>query len=264
MLKNADGHRRACQRARRSRRGWHALTALGPFILAACGGDDGPPPTTPILPGTISVTTVTTGFMQDDGYELLVDGSTAGAIGANDAMTVGDLDPATYAVDLGDVADNCAVEGASSVAVESEATADVTLEVACSLGSATSYTIRHGRERPDLDTGEITECPFSICSTNEAWDFYVYYSSSSTPKTIIRQNQTAALEIAHVAGRTLDDLTPADVAGAVFTTDYVTDPFDAGRVILIRTDLGDVYALGNPVEDTGAQTLTFDAILIGQ
>jgi hypothetical protein len=44
----------------------------------------------------------------------------------------------------------------------------------------------------------------------------------------------------------------------------VADPFDSGRVILIRTDTGQVYALGNPVEDAQALTLTFDAALIVQ
>jgi hypothetical protein len=33
-------------------------------------------------------------------------------------------------------------------------------------------------------------------------------------------------------------------------------------VILVRTDLGSVYALGDPVEDESAQTLTFNAALV--
>ena len=41
---------------------------------------------------------------------------------------------------------------------------------------------------------------------------------------------------------------------------------DAGRVILIRTDLGNVFALGNPVEDliSSPAVLTFDAALIAE
>jgi hypothetical protein len=263
MCTYAEGQRITRDRARNVHRGLRALAVLGVMGAVACGGDESPPPTQPVLPGTISVSTVTSGFMQDDGYELLLDGAAAGAIGANDAMSIPDLDPATYDVGLDDVAANCSAEGASSVSVASEQTATVTLNVTCALGAGTNYTVQFGRERPDLDTGEITVCPFSICSTNEAWDFYVYNSSSSTPHSVIRQNQTANVEIAHVAGVTLDTLTPEDVDGATFTTDLVADPFDADRVILIRTDLGAVYALGNPVEDTTAQTLTFEAVLLG-
>jgi hypothetical protein len=93
---------------------------------------------------------------------------------------------------------------------------------------------------------------------------YVFYNSQTTPQSVIRQNETAAVEIAHLAGVALADLTEADYAGATFGTDLVADPFDSGRVILIRTDTGQVYALGNPVEDAVALTLTFDAALIVQ
>lgn len=254
--------RHAHTRARTNRSGIHALVALAVAGLAACGGEKGDP-AGPVVPGTISVTTVTSGFNKDDGYELLVDGASQGAIGADDVMTIAELDPATYDVALGDVAENCSVEGASSVAVESEETAELTLDVACAFGAPTEYVLRFNRERPDLDAGGITECPFGLCPTQEEWDLYVYYNSGTDPHSVIRQNQSQGAEIAHLPGVTLETLTEADVAGATFTTELVADPFDANRVILIKTDLGAVYALGNPVEDTSAQTLTFDAVLIG-
>jgi len=213
------------------------------------------------LPGSIVVTTTTSGFFQDDSYTVLVDGESAGTIGANDQMTISELDPATYDVALGDIADNCSVQ-ATSVEVVSDASASAALEIACAYGQSDSYTVRFGRERPDLDTGDITTCPFSICSTDEAWDLYAYYSSSTDPDTQIRQNQTNNVEIAHLPGVSLASLTEADYAGASFTTDLVSDAFDSGRVILIRTDVGNVYALGNPVVDATAQTLTFDAVQI--
>jgi hypothetical protein len=42
----------------------------------------------------------------------------------------------------------------------------------------------------------------------------------------------------------------------------VNDSFDPGRVILIKTDTGGVYALGRPVESTILLTLAFDAVLL--
>jgi hypothetical protein len=227
---------------------------------AAC--DSGPSSTTgPQVPGSISVTTATSGFLQDDGYQVLVNGESKGAIGANDELMLVDVEPATYEVDLGDLASNCTVEGASATVVP-EQTASVSLTVVCTHAAAESYTLQFGRQRPDLDTGNVTVCPFSICSTTEAWDFYVYDSFSSTPHSVIRQNQTNTVEIAHLPGVTLANLTEADYDGAVFTTSLVADPFDASRVILLRTDLGAVYALGNPDEDYTAGVLTFDAALL--
>ena len=253
------------ERGRTGRRCSHALAVLCLAGSLACGEDA---PTAPVVPppaapGTISIATVTTGFMKDDGYEVLVNGESRGTIGANDAVTVAELDPATYAVDLADVAANCTVEGASSIAVESSVTAEITLTVVCAPDAPVELKVLFDRERPDMDTGEIHECLFGLCSTNEGWDMYVYYSSATNPKSVIRQNQTQGLEIAHLPGVTLADLTEADVAAATFTTDFVADPFDVDRVILLRTDGGALYALGNPVEDVVRLGLTFDYVLIG-
>lgn len=258
-MMNAVGRHAARVDARGTPRGRYALAALIVIGSAACG--QGAQTNVPPIAGSIKVSTATSGFLKDTSYDLLVNGESQGAIGANDEMTVSDLDPATYEVSLGDLTDNCAVQN-DSVTVASGETADASLSIVCTYDAPTTYTVRFGRERPDLDTGEITVCPFSICSTTDAWDMYVYQNSSTTPQGVIRQNQTNAVEIAHLPGVTLSNLTEADYQGATFTTDLVSDPFDAGRVILIRTDLGAVYALGNPVEDDTAMTLTFDAALI--
>jgi hypothetical protein len=242
---------------RRGRRAQVALLAIG---TVACGNSDGGG-TQPELPGSISVSTETSGFDKDDSYELLVDGVTEGTIGANDVMTVGELDPATYDVALGDVADNCNVEATSATVVSSE-TAAVTLTVVCVAGDPVPYSIRANRDRPDLETGVITECSFGLCPTEEGWDLYVQFNSAADPQAVVRQNQTTGVQIAHLPGVSLGTVTEADVAGAVFTTEPVNDSFGTDRVILIKTDTGSIYALGNPVENTILLTLAFDALLL--
>jgi hypothetical protein len=258
MLKKTVAKCFACDRTRELRRASHAIVVLTVIGGVACGQTDS---TSPPPPGSISLTTETSGFLKDDSYELLVDGESQGTIGANEAVTLSGLDPATYEVELSGVADNCSVESVS-VPVVPEETADVSLNVVCAYSESGAYTLRFSRERPDLDNGAITVCPFGLCPTEEAWDLHVYFSSQSDPHSVIRQNQSTGAEIAHVPGVALEDLTEQDFEAATFTTDLVGDPFDSGRVILIRTDLGYVYALGNPVEDTVAQTLTFDAAMI--
>lgn len=213
------------------------------------------------LPGAITVITQTSGFMKDDGYEILVNGESAGTIGANDEVTLSELDPATYQLALGDVAENCAVEGVS-VEVAAEQTAEATLDVVCSPGEGQEYVIRFNRDRPNLEDGVVAECPFGLCPSGAQWDIYVYFNSQTEPHSVIRQNQDVGAEIAHLPGVSLETLTEEDVAGATFTTELVADPFDSGRVILIKTDEANVYALGNPVENETMQTLTFDAVLV--
>ena len=244
----------------RSRRGWHVVVALMAVSVVAC--DSGNVTVTePESPGSIVVTTETTGFLQADGYDLTVDGVSSGTIGANDQMTISEVEPGEYQVGLGNMPDNCSADGAT-VSVESEQTAEVALTVTCTYADPVTYTIHFNNRRPDLDSGAILECPYGFCESDDAWDLYVYNNFSTDPHSVIRQNQTIGVEIAHLPGVTLESLTQADVDGATFTTALVGDPFDADRVILIRTDMGNLYALGNPSEDTMTQELTFDAALI--
>lgn len=239
-----------------SRRSWHAMVTLIAIGLVGCDGTVEPP-----APGAVLVKTETTGFLKAEEYELFIDGVSSGSIGANDELTVSDLDPQDYELSLGQLPDHCS-GGAITVAVESEQTAEVSLNVTCTYSEPATYTIQFNRERPDLDSGQVEVCPFGICDSNELWDLYVYNSLSTDPSSVIRQNQSAAAEIAHLPGVTLEGLTETDLAGATFTTEWVDDPFDADRVILIRTAGDNVYALGNPSEDRTNGELTFDAALI--
>jgi hypothetical protein len=259
---NVEGAARA--EARAPRRGWHAAVTLLVIGMVACDGSSSDP-TGPPAPGSILVMTETAGFLKAESYELLVDAVSKGAVDANGQVTISELEPGSYEVALGEVPDNCTAE-ALTVTVESDETTGVTLSVVCTYADPVTYTIRFSRERPDLDTGEIIECPFGICSSPDYWDLYAHRNSQTEPESEIRQNQTNEVEIAHLPGVTLEGLTEDDFLGATFTTELVAEPFDAGRVILIRTDLGNVFALGNPVEDliSSPAVLTFDAALIAE
>jgi hypothetical protein len=239
----------------------YVLAGLITFGSAACGTSDSGG-TEPELPGSIAVHTETSGFQQDDSYQLLVDGVAAGTIGANDELMISELDPATYELALNDVADNCSVETSASATVEAGQTADVSLTVVCAPDEPTPYSIRANRDRPNLEDGTLTECSFGLCPTNEGWDMYVQFVSTNDPQAVIRQNTTTGVELAHVPGKTLATLTEADVDAATFSVDPIDESFDSNRVVLVKTDTGAVYALGNPVESTILLTFTFDAVLL--
>ena len=241
-----------------SRRGWHVVAAVMVMGLVGCESGLVAP-----SPGSILVTTETTGFLKAEGYDLMVDGVSNGAIGANGEVEIPELEPGDYQVELAEVPGNCSAE-AVTVSVESDQTVEASIPVTCSYADPVTYTIKFNNRRPNLDTGEILECPFGFCDTQEEWDLYVENSFSAEGQSVIRQNETTAVEIAHLPGVTLATLSEADFDGATFTTALIDDPFDADRVILIRTDLGNVYALGNPAEDLSSGTLTFDAALIAR
>lgn len=237
-----------------------SAAVIGVLTIALAGCED---VTTVVLPdpGSIDLTVEAVGFMKDDSFEVLVNGDSRGTVASGGQITLDELDEGSYSVTLADVAANCGFE-ALEVDVVSQQTADAAMTVTCSYETPQSYTLRFSRERPNLATGEITECPFSICPSGAEWDMYVHYNSSSDPNSVIRQNESDGVEIAHLAGVTLETLSESLYMGAVFTTTLMGDAFDAQRVILLRTSGGHVYALGNPSEDDTAQELTFDVALI--
>lgn len=252
-----DPTRQLCPRrfGRLARRGTASLIMLA---MAGCGSDS----TASGGTGDIHVRAETSGFNKDDAYVVLVDGAGRYPIGANGDVTVSDVEPDIHLVDLVDVASNC--EDAPTLArVSADQTAEVLLPVVCAFGEPEEYTMAFEDEELNLDSGEITSCPLGRCSSTVGPDFYVVYNGLRTIHAVIFQNgSNGGVEIAHLPGITLDELTEQDLLGATFTTDIVGDSFDEGRTILIRTDLGAVYALGNPVEDDQNLTLTFDAVLL--
>ncbi len=112
----------------------------------------------------------------------------------------------------------------------------------------------------DLDTGAVQESCRDPAAEASGWDILVAYHADRQLRSVLFQNPSRQVQIAHLPGRSFEEVTAADIEGAPFTEGAVDEPFDDARVILIRTDLGAVFKLGNPLEaDDG---LTFDYALL--
>jgi len=82
------------------------------------------------LTGSLEVRVTTTGYdLDQDGFQLLVDGAAAGAVQANGTTLLADLTPGRYAVSLSEVAANCAVDQ------------ELPLEVTVTAGLATQMSV---------------------------------------------------------------------------------------------------------------------------
>ena len=127
-------------------------------------------------------------------------------------------------------------------------------------GDVSSYTLDFEAEYVDLDGGTTEHVDFGSFPENDGWDVMVAYNAGGTVHSVLFQNQSDGREIAHLTGASFDAVSAADAASASFTTSLIDASFDTDRVVLIRTDLGAVYKLGNPDEDD--QGLTFDAALL--
>ena len=84
--------------------------------------------------GSLRVTTATSGASADaDGYTVTLEGDAARPIGTSGSITIPNLVPGEYSVELGGVAGNCAVSGDNPriITVATAATATATFSVVC-------------------------------------------------------------------------------------------------------------------------------------
>ena len=79
---------------------------------------------------------------------------------------------------------------------------ETTRSVICAPAGPDVYAIRFHRARPKVEDGVIAECPFGVCPTEDDRDLYVCPSSQTDPHSVIRQNRTTGVEIAHWPGVT--------------------------------------------------------------
>ncbi len=112
------------------------------------------------LPGSLTVTTSTSGASQDpDGYAFAVDGGTPQAIGINQTITLTGVAAGSHTVVLSGVAGNCSVSGGTSrtVNVPAGGTGTASFSVSCTAlpGSLTVTTSTTGVSL-DLDGYTVT------------------------------------------------------------------------------------------------------------
>jgi len=123
---------------------------------------------------------------------------------------------------------------------------DVGFRNAAPPAAPTHVEMKFRHDYLDLLTGEMRTDTGGSPPT-EPWTLKIDYNATSTPHSVVFQNQAASVEIAHLVGKAFDETTDADVVGAPWTTDLINKPFDSTRVILVRQS-SRIFKLGNPVE----------------
>jgi TolB protein len=117
-------------------------------VVTACGGDSAGPG--PAGPGSIQVTATSTGQDIDpDGYAAAVDAGQSMALGLNATVVFPGVGPGSHSVQISGVARNCTVSGQNprTVTVESNATAQVTVQITCAAISGLGGTIAFNTDR---------------------------------------------------------------------------------------------------------------------
>jgi hypothetical protein len=139
-------------------------------LMPACGSED--PAGVPAR--TLEITVTTSGDEPDaDGYTIQVDAEPARPVPPSEILQHRDINPGEHTVYVGDVADNCEVQGANprTIDVPAEGTTAITIEVVCTARTGSllvttltrgpspypsSHTIAlDGVEHSAIDTGRV-------------------------------------------------------------------------------------------------------------
>lgn len=124
----------------------------------------------------------------------------------------------------------------------------------------TQYTLRPDFDCIDLETGGIStstpDCPLGA-GPRGANDVQLVCCAPGWPGVF--HNRVDG-RIAHLMGSRFASVRLADTAGAAWSTQLLSEPFDTTRTLLIHTGAGNIYKLGNPVlfGQSGADSTRFD------
>ncbi|MCH7780397.1 MAG: hypothetical protein IH848_06075, partial [Acidobacteria bacterium] len=127
------------------------------------------------------------------------------------------------------------------------------------------FTLEFEREGLDLDSGTIVPIEIRTMAVEPADpqpDFVLAYNSERTVCAVVSHNRMNGVQIAYLDGVAFNLVDSADLAGLSFTTAMIDEPFETGDSVVLRTDTGAHYLLGNPIED--AAGVTFDTQLLDE
>ena len=120
-----------------------------------------------------------------------------------------------------------------------------------------TQTLAFESECLDLDAANLVQ----DCETPEGvWDVIATYHAHRDVHAVVIQNQGNEIEIAVLDGAAFSDVTSDDATGVTFSTERIDWAFDGSFVLLVRTDLGAVFKLGNANETALGVTLDYERL----
>jgi hypothetical protein len=121
------------------------------------------------------------------------------------------------------------------------------------------YALRFENDFLNLDSDTVISCG-QTCAFPAGTDLKIAFDPTRQTHSVVVQNQGAGVEIAYLNGAVFGDVAAEDARTAAFTASLIDAPFDGNCVILIRTDQGAVFKIGNAVEaEIAVDGVAFDA-----
>jgi hypothetical protein len=113
-------------------------------------------------------------------------------------------------------------------------------------------------EALDLDSGIIYMEP--IASDVSGSDIRIAFNALRTPGAVVMPVMEGVVELAFVSDVAFDGVTSESVSGLTFSSEPVDVPFGAADTVVVRTDSGAVFKLGNAAESGTGVTFNYAAL----
>jgi hypothetical protein len=124
---------------------------------------------------------------------------------------------------------------------------------------ADSATLEFETQVLDLDTGTVTEQTPDLRSSTEGVDILIGYHADRTPHAVVI-TAGEGVTFAVMNGVSYDSVTAGDVAGLGFSAEIIDHSIEATDTVVVKTDEGAVFKLGNTVEDDTAATFSYELL----
>lgn len=109
----------------------------------------------------------------------------------------------------------------------------------------------------DLDTGNVIETsPVEDPTAPAGGDFKLAYNADRSPHAVVFPTGDG-VELAFVADVGFDGVSAADIPNLAFSSEPTDLPFSASDCVVIRTDQGALFRLGNALENGTSITFNY-------
>ncbi len=111
----------------------------------------------------------------------------------------------------------------------------------------------------DLDAGTVADALTDDLTTPTGADVQLAYNADRTPHVVVFP-VGEGVELAFVASVGFDGISSSDVSNLAFSTEPIDLPFSANDCVVIRTDQGVFFKLGNATESGMSITFNYEPL----
>ncbi len=123
---------------------------------------------------------------------------------------------------------------------------------------ADSATLEFETQALDLDTGTVTEQAPGLLDGTEGADVRIGYHADRIPHAVVFAGEGVTL--AFMSGVSYDSVTAADVSGLSFSEEVIDQALGANDTVVVKTDAGATFKLGNAIEDDAGVTFNYEQL----